>query len=92
MEYAVTRQPAGLRRLVLADTLASMATYIEGVNGLLRDIPQELQDAISKNEAAGTFEGPEYQNACNFFYKKHMCKQDPWPKELVDGIILIERS
>ncbi|VDB99683.1 unnamed protein product [Peniophora sp. CBMAI 1063] len=92
MEYAVERQPPGLRRLVLADTLASMPTYIEGINELLRELPQELLDAISKNEAAGTFDDPEYQKACNVFYKKHMCKQDPWPQELQEGFAAMEED
>lgn len=86
MEYVVTHQPSKLRRLVLADTLSSFATYIEGVNELLRELPQELRDAITKNEAAGTFDDPEYQKACSVFYKKHMCTLDPWPKELQDGV------
>lgn len=90
-EYVVARQPAGMRRLVLADTLASMETYIEGINELLRDLPQELLDAISKNEAAGTFGDPEYQKACSVFYKKHMCKLDPWPKELAEGMRMLSR-
>ena len=92
MEYAITRQPKGLRRLVLSDTLASMATYIEGVNGLLRELPRELQDAISTNEAAGTFDDPEYQKACSVFYKKHMCKLDPWPKELQEGRLSLPKN
>ncbi|KZV71310.1 proline-specific peptidase [Peniophora sp. CONT] len=92
MEYSVARQPAGLRRLVLADTLASFATYIEGVNALLSELPQELQDAISKNEAAGTFDDPGYQNACTVFYKKHMCRVDPWPKEMQEGFAAMEED
>ncbi|KAL0955947.1 hypothetical protein HGRIS_002131 [Hohenbuehelia grisea] len=41
-EFITTRQPQGLRRLVLADPLASMALWEVGVNKLLKHFPEGL--------------------------------------------------
>ncbi|KAI0030666.1 proline-specific peptidase [Vararia minispora EC-137] len=91
-EFVIRRQPRGLRHLVLADTLASMEMYIASVSKLLRAMPQELQDAVKKNEEAGTTSSKEYQDACTVFYQKHLCKLDPWPKDLAEGLAALEED
>ncbi|KAI9867769.1 MAG: hypothetical protein M1830_005745 [Pleopsidium flavum] len=75
------RQPKGLRRLVIANSPASMALWIEAALLLRANMPQDVQDALSKHEAAGTTESQEYEQATLAFYKKHVCRMDPWPEE-----------
>jgi proline-specific peptidase len=88
-EFVVKRQPSGLRRLILADTPADMDQYELGVHALLREMPQDLQDTVKKHEEAGTTSAAEYQSACDVFYKQHLCRIDPWPKDLVEGFALM---
>ena len=80
-EYAV-RRPAGLRSLVLANSPASMALWVEEANRLRLDLPAVIQDALLRHETAGTTAHPEYETATRAFYARHVCRLDPWPAEV----------
>jgi L-proline amide hydrolase len=90
-EYALTHPP-GLRSLVLADTAASYPDFISEANRLRAELPEELQATLSRHEEAGTIDDQEYEDACNFFYKRHLCRLDPWPPELVESFSWFERD
>ena len=91
-EYVTTRQPKGLRRLVLADSLASMPLWEVSVNKLLRALPQEMQDKIKEHEEKGTTDSKEYQEIMQVFYQKHVCKLDPWPQDLLDAFGMFQQD
>jgi L-proline amide hydrolase len=80
-EHAV-RQPPGLRRLVIADSPASMKTWVEEANRLRRDLPQHVQDTLTAHEEAGTIDSADYQTASGVFYEKHVCRLVPMPPEV----------
>lgn len=80
-EHAV-RQPKGLRRLVIANSPASLTTWVEEANRLRRDMPQEIQDALTRHEEEGTIESEEYQTASAAFYALHVCRIQPMPPEV----------
>lgn len=80
-EHAV-RQPEGLRRLVIANSPASLKTWVEEANRLRRDMPQDIQDALTRNEEAGTIDSEEYQAASAAFYALHVCRIQPMPPEV----------
>lgn len=87
-----TRQPKGLRKLVISDSPASMALWVKGANELRKGLPQEVQDALNKHEAAGTTTDPEYIAATNEFYKRHVCRIDPMPQSLIDVFAWMEKD
>lgn len=91
-EYVASRQPTGLRKLVLADSLASMELWEVSVNKLLRGLPQEVQDTIKKHETAGTTDSKEFHAVMHVFYQKHVCKLDPWPQDLLDAFAALEKD
>ena len=35
---------------------------------------------------------PEYAEACQVFYARHVCRLDPWPAELIEAFAWIERD
>ena len=80
-EHAV-RQPKGLRRLVIANSPASMHTWVAEANRLRRDLPAEVQDTLSRHEDAGTIDSAEYQQASMVFYARHVCRVQPMPPEV----------
>lgn len=82
LEHAV-RRPAGLRSIVVADAYASSATYLNEIGTLLDGLPRADRDAIRRNEAAGTFDTPEYEQATRTFYGRHTCRVRPVPEELM---------
>ena len=79
-EHAV-RQPAGLRALVIANSPASMALWVQEANRLRAALPPEVQATLLRHEAAGTTDSDEYNDAVRVFYDRHLCRV-PWPEEL----------
>jgi hypothetical protein len=81
-EYAATRTPKGLKRLIISNSPVSMDLCAVGMNELLSHFPEEFVKMIRKHEAEGTTNAQQYQDAAMTFYKKHTCVTDPWPEEL----------
>lgn len=79
MEYALT-QPAGLASIVVADSPASMVQWVAEANRLRGELPPDVQATLQQHEAAGTTESAEYQAAVWVFYRRHLCRLDPWPE------------
>jgi proline-specific peptidase len=78
MEYALT-QPKGVSSLVIADSPASIPHWVAEANRLRDELPPEIQETLLKHEAAGTTNDPAYQEAMLVFYRRHVCRVDPWP-------------
>ena len=78
MEYALT-QPDGLVSLIVADSPASMPQWVAEANRLRAELPSDVQATLLKHEAAGTTDDPAYQEAMLVFYRRHVCRLDPWP-------------
>lgn len=78
MEYALT-QPPGLASMIVADSPASMPQWVAEANRLRSELPSEVQQILLKHEKAGTTDDPAYQEAMLVFYRRHVCRLDPWP-------------
>ena len=78
MEYALT-QPAGLASLIVADSPASMPQWVAEANRLRAELPPDVQATLLKHEAAGTTDDPEYNEAKQVYYSRHVCRLDPNP-------------
>jgi proline-specific peptidase len=78
MEYALT-QPAGLASLVLSSSPASIPLWEAETGRLRRELPEETQGVLDEHEANGTLDSPEYEAASMEFYKRHVCRVDPFP-------------
>jgi proline-specific peptidase len=78
MEYALTK-PTGLASLVLAGAPASIPHWIAEADRLRQDLPTDIQQILRKHEEAGTTDDSEYQEAMMVFYRRHVCRLDPWP-------------
>ncbi len=81
LDYVLTH-PARLNSLVLASPCADIPRFARDVRALLAAMPPEIRDAVQRNEAAGTFETEEYQEATFAFYQRHLCRVDPLPEPL----------
>jgi len=79
MEYALT-QPDGLASLTIADSPASMLQWVAEANRLRADLPPEVQRTLLRHEEAGTTDDPAYEQALEVFYRRHVCRLDPWPE------------
>jgi len=82
-----TSLPKGLHKLILANTPASVDLWKQSIQ-LLRDgLPEDVQKVINDAERTGTTESPEYLEAVGVFYKKHLCRVEPWPAPEVEAAL-----
>jgi len=78
MEYALT-QLDGLESLIVADSPASMPQWVAEANRLRAELPTQVQETLLRHEGAGTTDDPAYEEAMMVFYRRHVCRLDPWP-------------
>jgi proline-specific peptidase len=81
MEYAL-EDNGDVASLVLASSPSSIPQW-ESETGKLRALlPEDVQEALLRNEEAGTTDSAEYEQAMMVFYRRHVCRLDPWPDVL----------
>jgi len=88
-EHAV-RRPAGLKALILANSLASMPLWIAAGKQLRAALPADVRDTLNRHEAAGTTDHPDYLAATRVFYDRHLCRVVPWPPEVARTFAAID--
>jgi proline iminopeptidase len=52
----------------------------------LKQFPQEIQETIESSEREQKTDSPEYEEAMMAYYKRHLCRVDPWPKEMEEDL------
>lgn len=90
-EYG-TRRPKGLKSLTIANSPASMALWASEAMRLRRDMPQDIQDTLSKHEKTGSYSHPDYQAASMWVYERHVCRVVPFPPEVTATFEQIARN
>ncbi len=73
MLYALT-QPAGLLSIINNSGPADIPRWVAEVNRLRSLLPPEIQATLQKHEDASTTDSPEYEEAAQVFYQRHVCK------------------
>jgi len=91
MQYAATR-PEGLVSLVVESSPPSVPAWMGELAKLRAELPPEVDATLRKHEDAGTFTDPEYEEAVMVFYKRHLCRTDPWPDWLVECFAVLEAN
>ena len=76
------RQPKGLRRLIIADSPASMKLWVEAADRLREKLPSDVQETLTRCEKEGKTETEEYEKAVDVYYERHLCRVKPMPEEL----------
>jgi proline iminopeptidase len=84
VEYMLT-EPEGVESLILASPALDIPRWLEDTNRLKSELPEDVQAAIDRHEEAGTTDSEEYQAASMEFYRRHLCRSDPWPPELEEA-------
>lgn len=82
----------GLKRLIIANSPASMALWTESCNAWRAQLPAEIDQALQKHEANKTYTDPEYLHAVEYFYKLHLCRVFPFPQDLLDTLAYVEED
>jgi L-proline amide hydrolase len=82
MQYAL-EQPDGLESLVVESSPASVPAWMPEVQRLRSELPADVEATLREHEEAGTIDDPAYEEAAMVFYRRHLCRTDPWPEWLV---------
>lgn len=81
LEYALT-QPDGLESLVLADTVASVPQWRQGLTRLASSLPEELRGPLEQHRLSGSLATPPCRCIVDAFLRRHFCRMNPWPESL----------
>jgi proline-specific peptidase len=82
VEYMMSK-PAGVVGLILASTSAGAPQFAREVTRLKQKLPARVLATLEKHEATGDLQNPEYEAATMEFYRRHVCRLDPWPEPLM---------
>ena len=91
MQYA-TEQPEGLASLIVESSPPSVPDWMPEVARLRSELPPEVEATLREHEEAGTTDSPEYEEASMVFYRRHVCRTDPWPDWLVECFEKLEAN
>ncbi|KAI1073899.1 proline-specific peptidase [Whalleya microplaca] len=86
-EWAATPNSVNLRRLVISNSLASMDSWRVGITALREQLPDDIQQVLTRAEEKQDFESPAYEAAIEVFYKRHLSLARPWPSEEVQAAL-----
>ena len=81
IEYMLSG-PRGVVSLVLASTSASIRQFVAEAETLKAQLPPEMYALMQRAEADQDYQNPEYLAAVDTFYRRHLCRLNPWPDAL----------
>jgi proline iminopeptidase len=79
LQYVLDRR-AQLVSLTISSSPPSVERAVREMNELRRQLPADVQRVLDHHEARKFFDCPEYTAAIMVFYKRHLCRLDPWPE------------
>ena len=82
IEY-LCRGTSGIDRGVLASTSASMRQFGEESLRLIHALPPAVCETILELSEARQYDDPAFVAASMEFYRRHVCRLDPWPEAMV---------
>lgn len=80
VEYLLRKEAKGVLSLILSAPYLATARWIADQQYWIAQLPPNIQDTIRKYEASGDYGSQSYQDAMMDFYRKHLCRLDPWPE------------
>jgi proline-specific peptidase len=89
IEYMIN-EPSGIEGLILASTSASLKQVAEETARLKETLPAEVRQTLARHEEAGEFHHPDYEAAMMEFYRRFVCRLDPWPDALMRTLANME--
>jgi proline-specific peptidase len=72
----------GIEGLVLASTSASILQFTAEARRLIEELPEPARTTLIELGAQGRYGDPAYLEAVGVFYRRHLCRLDPWPEAM----------
>jgi proline iminopeptidase len=70
--YVIEKGTEGVVSVTLSSPLLSTPDWMEDANYLRSQMPQDIQDTLTRHEEAGTLDSDEYRAATREFYARHV--------------------
>jgi proline-specific peptidase len=81
IEY-LTRGADGIESAVFASTSASIPQFVDEARRLIREMPEPARTTLIELSARGAYDDPSYKDAVAQFYRRHLCRLDPYPEAI----------
>ncbi len=83
--YLLTR-PEGVASVVLSSPCLDARRWASDQLTWLAQMPDDVQRTIALAEADGSTDSAAYLDATLQFYRRHLCRLDPWPAYVEEGV------
>jgi proline-specific peptidase len=90
IEYMTRGGATGVERLVLASTSASAREFMAGARELIGQMPEPHRSVLIEGGERGEYDTPAYHAAVMEFYRRHLCRLDPWPPALEASVAILD--
>lgn len=92
IEYLLERGARGVEKLILSGALSSVPQAAAGMQRLLDAMPEGTGNRIRQLEGEKRTQSREYERLSGLFYRLHLCRRDPWPREMMATISILSKS
>ena len=79
--YALKYQ-RNMKSLTSVGGLHNVPLTVKEMQKMKNRLPKDVRRTLEKYEAAGDYENPEYVNAVEVFYRRHVCRLKEWPPKV----------
>lgn len=80
LEY--TTRSTSVASLIMSSPLVRTDDWMADAADLLAELPDDVRQVIAEHIAAGSFDSEAFEEATMTFYRRYMCRLDPWPDAL----------
>lgn len=84
--------PNGLNAVIFGSPFLAAEPFVKDVNRLRKELPDEIRKVLEHHEEQGTTNSDEYHEAVFFWYKRHVCRVQPWPDHIMRTIELFSND
>ncbi len=85
-EYLLSCRPEGIAGVVFSAPCLSSPRFVADLRRYLEDMLDKVKRVIERCEEKGEYDNPQYEEAVTAFYRKHVCRLDPWPDCMVRAL------
>ena len=82
LSYVLAHPGSGVTGLILSSCPPDTGRFVDYCWKLRAELPADTAATLARHEEAGWFRCPEYQAAVWEFYRRHLCRLQPWPAGL----------
>ncbi len=85
LQYALESDVSGIQSLTIASGPATISAWMDHAHRLREQLPEDVKSVIDSHYLRGRFHCPEFVGAVAAYYRRHLCRMDPWPEGLEEA-------